>query len=80
MRPLNPAPPLQHASGPPAYPTRDECGICGRFRSAINGAVGRTQWAKVSGATTELRAAQKQEAEYRKGWADHLSQLSHKDG
>ncbi|MBH1934376.1 hypothetical protein I5Q34_08740 [Streptomyces sp. AV19] len=76
---LNPTLPLQHVSGPSVYPTQDECGICGRFRSAINGTVGRIQWAQVTGATTELRAARKQEAEYRKGWADHLSRLPHKD-
>ncbi|MEU7163184.1 hypothetical protein AB0A70_00800 [Streptomyces morookaense] len=66
-------------SGPLAYPTRDECGVCDRFRSAINGAVGRVQWARVQGHETERRTFERQEAEYREGWRIHLARTPHKE-
>ncbi|MEU5126276.1 hypothetical protein [Streptomyces mobaraensis] len=60
------------------YPTRDECGICDRYRSAVNGAMGRAQWARVQGFQDEADAVRRETADYRKGWREHLAQVPHR--
>lgn len=66
------APAVAHTSGPLIHPARDECSICARYRSAINAAIGRAQWADVQGDEDGAREALCEEAEYRVGWTEHL--------
>ncbi|MBC2873620.1 MULTISPECIES: hypothetical protein [Streptomyces] len=79
---LERAPAVPHTSGPPMYPTRDECGICGRYRSAVNGAMGRAQWARVQGFQDEADAVRREAADYLKGGGNtsRRSRTGRRDG
>ncbi|MFF7728598.1 hypothetical protein [Streptomyces sp. NPDC008001] len=67
------APATAHPGGSPVRPTQEECPLCTRYRSAVNAAIGRTQWAGVQSDKEGLRRALSEEAEYRAGWAGHLA-------
>ncbi|MBB5119257.1 hypothetical protein FHS36_002690 [Streptomyces eurocidicus] len=67
------------SSSPPTYPTREDCGICDRYRGAINAALGRAQWAAVQGDRAAHRKALREEVEYHESWGGHLDLMPHRD-
>ncbi|MEU3350199.1 hypothetical protein [Streptomyces sp. NPDC037389] len=58
------APPVPHTSGPLAWPTREECGVCARYRSAVGQA--------------EVHGHSGHAASYRSAWARHCVEIPHK--
>ncbi|GAA0479204.1 hypothetical protein ACFQ2B_28240 [Streptomyces stramineus] len=73
--------PVAHTGGPPAYPTRRECGICRRFRRAVaeaEEAAARESENKSEGAAFRAALYLNNAAGYRKAEADHLERVPHK--
>ncbi|RLV08510.1 hypothetical protein CTZ27_06860 [Streptomyces griseocarneus] len=65
FRGLAEAPPVPHTGGPPAWPTREECGICDRYRAAI-GEAGEFGYPAHA-------------ATYRTAWERHCAQIPHRE-
>ncbi|WP_161968766.1 hypothetical protein [Streptomyces orinoci] len=65
---LTPRPPVPHTGGPPAYPAKETCPVCNQFRSAVNGAMGRAEWAGVQHFEEQRRTAEEQAAKHREAW------------
>ncbi|MEU1780796.1 MULTISPECIES: hypothetical protein [Streptomyces] len=62
---LPPAPPVPHTSGPLSWPTREECGVCARYRSAVRQATGLGYAGHA--------------ASYRRMWERHCTQILHRE-
>ncbi|MFI0910893.1 hypothetical protein [Streptomyces abikoensis] len=59
------APPVPHTGGPLSWPTREECGVCARYRSAVDQA--------------EELGYPGHAASYRRAWERHCKEILHRE-